>query len=174
MAISLPVENLLPQNVGPIINYLHNATEISRWRTPGCSWPQPAGENAVRYGRSSWLSAIQNPICTGQYTWAPSIARCATNHKTFCSEWGANTRPFGMPGNSLPVRPLRVSLENLTNNYYIIVSRFVPCHLVLYYIILLFIYKMLSTSVNHFQLNVYYFLLNLSVVLVGIDPSVRA
>ena len=36
MARSLPVENLLPQNAGPIINYLQY-TEAAQWGTPSCS-----------------------------------------------------------------------------------------------------------------------------------------
>ena len=44
MARSLPVENLLPQNVGSIINYLQYSTEVAQWGTPSCSrlQPQPA------------------------------------------------------------------------------------------------------------------------------------
>ena len=42
MARSLPVDNLLPQNVGSIVNYLQYSTEVAKWRTPSCSQPQPA------------------------------------------------------------------------------------------------------------------------------------
>ena len=52
MARSLPVENLLPQNVGSIINYLQY-TEAAQWGTPSCSQPQPATDNGVRDGRSN-------------------------------------------------------------------------------------------------------------------------
>ena len=31
MARSLPVENLLPQNVGSIINYLQSFTKVAQW-----------------------------------------------------------------------------------------------------------------------------------------------
>ena len=48
MARSLPVENLLPQNVAPIVNFLQECTEAARWGTPSCSQPQPATDNGVR------------------------------------------------------------------------------------------------------------------------------
>ena len=57
MARSLPVENLLPQNVWSIINYLKLSTEAAQWGTPSCSQPQPAMDNGVREGRSNWLVA---------------------------------------------------------------------------------------------------------------------
>ena len=53
MARSLPVENLLPQNVVSIINYLQKYTEAAQWGTPSCSQPQPATDNGVRDGRSN-------------------------------------------------------------------------------------------------------------------------
>ena len=53
MARSLPVENLLPQNVGSIINYLQKFTEVAQWRARSCSQPQPATDNGVRDGRSN-------------------------------------------------------------------------------------------------------------------------
>ena len=56
MAKSIPVEDLLPQNVGSIINYL-KFTEVTQWGAPRCSQPQPATDNAVRDGRSNWLVA---------------------------------------------------------------------------------------------------------------------
>ena len=58
MAISLPVENLLPQNVGLIINYLQYYTEVAQWGIPSCSRPQPVTDNGVRDGRSNWLVAL--------------------------------------------------------------------------------------------------------------------
>ena len=53
MARSLPVDNLLPQNVGSIINYLQQFTEVAQWGAPSCSRPQPAMDNGVRDGRSN-------------------------------------------------------------------------------------------------------------------------
>ena len=52
MARSLPVENLLPQNVGSIINYLQY-TEAEQRGTPSCSQPQPATDNGVGDGISN-------------------------------------------------------------------------------------------------------------------------
>ena len=53
MAKSLPVENLLPQNVGSIIN--SNVTEAAQLITPSCSRTKPATDNGVRDGGSNWL-----------------------------------------------------------------------------------------------------------------------
>ena len=54
MARSVSEDNLLPQNVGSIINYLHYViTELAKWGTPSCSRPQPATDNGVRDGRSN-------------------------------------------------------------------------------------------------------------------------
>ena len=47
------MENLLPQNVGTIINYLQESTDVAKWGTPSCSRPQPATDNGVRGGRSN-------------------------------------------------------------------------------------------------------------------------
>ena len=52
MARSLPVDNLLPQNVGSIINYFQY-TEAAQLGTPSCSQPQPATDNGVRDDRSN-------------------------------------------------------------------------------------------------------------------------
>ena len=68
MARSLPVENLLPQNVRSIINYLQY-TEAAQWGTPSFSQPQPATDNGVRDGRSNWLFAP--PTVMGSTPWAP-------------------------------------------------------------------------------------------------------
>ena len=57
MAKSLPVKNLLPQNVGSIINYLQWYTEVAQWGAISCRQPQPATDNGVRVGRSNWLVA---------------------------------------------------------------------------------------------------------------------
>ena len=53
MARSLPVENLLPQNVGSIMNYLQEFTEVAKWGAPSWSRPYPATDNGVRDGRSN-------------------------------------------------------------------------------------------------------------------------
>ena len=53
MVRSLPVENLFSQNVGSIINYLAESTEVDQWGTHSCSQPQPAPHSDVRDGRSN-------------------------------------------------------------------------------------------------------------------------
>ena len=57
MARSLPVENLLAQNVGSIINNLQSFAEVAQWGAPSCSRPQLATDNGVRDSRSNWLVA---------------------------------------------------------------------------------------------------------------------
>ena len=53
MAKSIPVENLLPQNVGSIINTCSNFTEVAPWGAPSCNQPQPAVDNGVGDSRSN-------------------------------------------------------------------------------------------------------------------------
>ena len=53
MASSLPVENLQPQNVGKIINYSQDLTEVAQCGTASCSRPQPATDNGVSDGWSN-------------------------------------------------------------------------------------------------------------------------
>ena len=36
------MENLLPENVGSIINYMLESTEVTQWGTPSCSRPKSA------------------------------------------------------------------------------------------------------------------------------------
>ena len=48
-----PVENLLPQNVGSIINYSLQSAKAAQWGTPSCSQPQSATDNGVRGSRSN-------------------------------------------------------------------------------------------------------------------------
>ena len=50
-----PSGDLLPQNVGSIINYLQWCTEVAQWRTPSHGRPEPATVNGVRDSRSNWL-----------------------------------------------------------------------------------------------------------------------
>ena len=57
MANSLPVENLLPQNVVSTINYFQEFTEVAESGAPSCSRPHPATDNIVGDGRTNWLVA---------------------------------------------------------------------------------------------------------------------
>ena len=45
------MDNMLPQNIESIINYLQKSTEVAEWGTPSCSRPQLATDNGVRDGR---------------------------------------------------------------------------------------------------------------------------
>ena len=65
----LPVDNLLPQNVGSITNYLQKFTEVAQWRIPSCSRLPAATDNGVRDGISNWLAAP--PTLMGSTPWAP-------------------------------------------------------------------------------------------------------
>ena len=69
MARSLPVENLLPQNAGSIINYLQLSTDLAQLGTASCSRPQPAKDNGVKDGLSNWLVAPATLM--GSTFWAP-------------------------------------------------------------------------------------------------------
>ena len=60
MARILPVKNLLPQFVGSISNYLQY-TEVGQWGALSCSRPQPATDNGVWNGTSSWLAVTSHP-----------------------------------------------------------------------------------------------------------------
>ena len=68
MARSLPVENLLPQNVGSIINYLQESNEVAHRAIPS-SRPQPATNNSVRDVSSTWL--VAPPTLMGSTPLAP-------------------------------------------------------------------------------------------------------
>ena len=55
MPMGLPLKNLLPQNVGSIINNLQQYTEVAKWGNHSCSRPQPATDTGVRDDRSNRL-----------------------------------------------------------------------------------------------------------------------
>ena len=56
MAKSLPVENLLPQNMGQISTNCSNATEVTQRGAPSCGRPQPATDNGVIDRRYNWMT----------------------------------------------------------------------------------------------------------------------
>ena len=99
MARSLKVENLLPQKVRSIINYLQQSTEVGQWGTPSCSRPQPTTDNGVREGRSNWL--VAPPTLMGNTPWAPhdSINHCSLSRE---STLQIDPVTFSMRGNHLP------------------------------------------------------------------------
>ena len=82
MARSLPVENLLPQNVGWIINYLQYSTEVAQFGTPSCSWRQPAPDNDVKNGRSNWLVAPPPSWAAPPDCLVHSINRCSLSRES--------------------------------------------------------------------------------------------
>ena len=85
MARSLPVENLLPQNVGSIINYLQQCTEAAHWGTPSCCQPQPATDNGVRDGRSNWLVAPPPSWAVPPELFMHSINQCTISGNRTCN-----------------------------------------------------------------------------------------
>ena len=99
MAKSLPVENLLPQNVGSIKKHkLAVITEKAQWGTPSCSRPQPATDNGVRDGRSNWLVAPPTLIAVLPKLLVHSINRCSSVTVGIRT---CNLATFGMRGNHL-------------------------------------------------------------------------
>ena len=80
MARSLPVKNLLPQNVGSIINYLQKFTEVAQWGADSCSRPQPSTSNGVRDG-IQLVGRTPHPT-QGSMPWAPRIAQCNAGFKS--------------------------------------------------------------------------------------------
>ena len=70
MTRSLPEDNLLLQNVGSIIIYLQQSTEVAQLGTTSCIRPQPATDNGVRDSRYNWL--VASPTLIGSTPWAPS------------------------------------------------------------------------------------------------------
>ena len=99
--MSLPVENLLPQNVvGSIINYLQESTEAAHKGTPSCSRPQPATDNGVRDGRSN--SHPPPSLAVPPETLMHSINQCSLSRKStlWLSVSEATTLPM------LPLRAL--------------------------------------------------------------------
>ena len=98
MARSLTVENLLPQNVGSIINYLQQFTEVAQWGAASCSRPQPGMDNGVRDVRFNWL--VAPPPYTGQYPLSSSIAQCNAGYKSqgLLHSVSRERATFGMPG----------------------------------------------------------------------------
>ena len=64
----------LPTECGVNYQLLAVITEVSQWKTPSCSRPQPATDNVVGDGWSNFQVATLTLI--GSTPWAPRIARC--------------------------------------------------------------------------------------------------
>ena len=112
MARSFPVENLRPQNVGSIINYLQWSTEVAQWGPPTCSRQQPATDNSVRHGRSNWLVAPPPSWAVPPERLVHSINRCSLSRESTPqpSAWEA-TAP-----RSLKFRSSLISTQQLLTN----------------------------------------------------------
>ena len=111
MARSLPVENLLPQNVGSIINYLQYFTEVAQWGAPSCIRPQPATDNGVTDSRSNLTGRTPHPTqgSTPELHVLHSSMRDA-NHKTYCTDWDANVRPSERQANCSATQSIKTKL----------------------------------------------------------------
>ena len=86
------MENLLPQNVGSIIDYLSESTEAAQWGTPSCSRIQPATDHGVRDCRSNCLVSPPPP-------WAVTPERLV--HIMNQPRPGIDPEKFSMRGNHL-------------------------------------------------------------------------
>ena len=71
------MENILQQNVGSIINYSKQSTEVAEWGTPSCSRPQPATDNGLRDGKSNLLFAPPPSGAVPSERLVHSINRCS-------------------------------------------------------------------------------------------------
>ena len=85
VVVVLPVENLLPQNVGSIINYLQQYTEAAQFGTPSCSWPQPYTHNGVRDGVSNWLVALPTLMRSTPWALVHSKKQCNLSGNRSCN-----------------------------------------------------------------------------------------
>ena len=108
MAKSLPVEKLLPQNVGSIINYLQQLPKY-----PNGELLVAVNHNQLRTMASETVDPIDwslPPPYTGQYPWAPRIAHCNAGCKSQdLLHWVSRERATSeCHTNALPVGPLRV------------------------------------------------------------------
>ena len=123
MARSLPVENLLPQNVGLIIEYLQNATEVAKCGALSCSRP-----HQLRTMASETVGPIDRSLpspYTRQYLFSSAyctVQMGVTNHKTCCSHWDANTRPSECQA----FRPLNARRPLRPHFQYLLVSSHAP------------------------------------------------
>ena len=110
MARSLPVENLLPQNVGSIINHLQKSTEATQCGTPSCSRPQPGATMA-----SETVDPIDwsHPHPHWQYPHerlVHSINECSLSMES-------TPQPSACEATTFPLRPLRVLSEKILLPY---------------------------------------------------------
>ena len=95
MARSLPVENLLPKNVGSIINYLQQSTKVAEWGT----------QAVVDHNQQLRMaSETVNPIdwSRPQPSWAVPLERLVHSvNRCNLSSTGNRSCNSGMRGNHL-------------------------------------------------------------------------
>ena len=100
MARSLPVENLLPQNVGSIINYLQY-TEAAQWGTPpSCSQP-----HLLRTMASETVDPIDWSHPPPSWAVPPERLVHSINQ---CTSAGLERATAACEATTLSMRPLRV------------------------------------------------------------------
>ena len=102
MARSLPVKNLLPQNVVSIINYFSWSNVVAQWWTPSCSRPLPATDNSDNCVRD-YIQLTGRTLHTtqGSTPWDSRIARYNAGNKSHDLQQPViedRTREIGMPG----------------------------------------------------------------------------
>ena len=92
--------NLLPQNVGSIINYWQQSTEVAQWGTPSCSRPQPATDIRVRDGTPTQLTGRTHTLIMPSWAVSPEPLLHSIN---LCSLSSTGNQPcnFSIRGNHL-------------------------------------------------------------------------
>ena len=111
MARSLPVENLLRQNVCSIINYLQKFTKVAQWGAPSFIQPQPATDNGVRDGRSNWLvelPTLHRAVLPELHVLHTAMGAASCKSQDLLHWESLDRAPSECQTNALPVRPLRV------------------------------------------------------------------
>ena len=104
MARSLPVENLLPQNMGSIINYLQQSTEVAQWELQ-----VSVGHNQLRTMASETVDPIDWSQPPPSWAVPPELHVLHGVNVVYTSQdLLQKTRPRVCQTNALPGRPLRV------------------------------------------------------------------
>ena len=100
MVRGLKVENLLPQNVGSIINYLQYSTEVAQWVIPIVA----VDHNQLRTIASETADQIDwsHPHCHGQYQYLHVLhgVNAAYKSQDLLQQPGLEHEATGMPDHS--------------------------------------------------------------------------
>ena len=115
MTRSHPVENILPMNLGSIINYL----AVMLLKEPNVLLPVAVDHSKQWPMASEMVDIIDGPLPPTLHIAVPPELHLhdtmrASNHKTCCSQWDANTRPSKCQANALSMLLLRVFKSTLT------------------------------------------------------------